>query len=152
MEGFWWLRTTFGVILFAFFTLFRFSKKIEKSMPKSMIFDCSEPRLALYSSLISHFCHFRKTSKNRCKKGCQKLSFLVPKPALAAQGPIDSAFFDDLGELEKSTFFGNRSGSQKNRKNCAKGRQKESRMPAGTYLLLSSWAPQAAPRARPEGK
>ena len=34
MEGFWWLGTTFGVILFAYFTLFRFSKRIEKSMPK----------------------------------------------------------------------------------------------------------------------
>ena len=43
MEGFWWLGTTFGVILFAYFTLFRFSKKIEKSMPKGrpkvVIFD-----------------------------------------------------------------------------------------------------------------
>ena len=38
-----WLRTTFGVILFAFFTLFQFSKKFEKSMPKGspkvVIFD-----------------------------------------------------------------------------------------------------------------
>ena len=41
---------------------------------------------------------------------------MVQKPALGAQGPIDSAFFDDLGELEKSPFFGNRSGSQKNLK------------------------------------
>ena len=34
IEGFWWLRTTFGVILFAYFTLSHFLKKIEKSMPK----------------------------------------------------------------------------------------------------------------------
>ena len=35
----------------------------EKSMHTSMLFDGSEPRLALYSSLISHFRHFRKISK-----------------------------------------------------------------------------------------
>ena len=88
-------------------------------MRKSKVFDGPEPRLALYSSLITHFRRFRKKSKNRCKKGCQKLSFLVQKPALGAQGPIDSAFFDDLGELEKSSFFGNRSESQTNLENWA---------------------------------
>ena len=36
MDGFWWLGTTFGVILFAYFTLSPFLKKIEKSMPKLM--------------------------------------------------------------------------------------------------------------------
>ena len=36
IEGFWWLRTTFGVILFAYFTLLPFSKNIEKSMQKGM--------------------------------------------------------------------------------------------------------------------
>ena len=30
IEGFWWLRTTFGVILFAYFTLLPFSKKNRK--------------------------------------------------------------------------------------------------------------------------
>ena len=34
IEGFWWLRTTFGVILFAYFTLLPFSGKAEKWMPK----------------------------------------------------------------------------------------------------------------------
>ena len=34
IEGFWWLRTTFGVILFAYNTLSPFSEKVEKSMPK----------------------------------------------------------------------------------------------------------------------
>ena len=33
MGGFWWLGTTFGVILFAYFTLSQFLKKFEKSMP-----------------------------------------------------------------------------------------------------------------------
>ena len=34
MYAFWWLGTTFGVILFAYFTLSPFLKKIGKSMPK----------------------------------------------------------------------------------------------------------------------
>ena len=36
MDGFWWLGTTFGVILFAYFTLSPFLEKIEKSMPKGL--------------------------------------------------------------------------------------------------------------------
>ena len=39
----------------------------EKSIPKSKVFDCSEPRLALYTSLISHFFHFRKNRKTDAK-------------------------------------------------------------------------------------
>ena len=35
----------------------------ENSKRKSKVFDGSEARLALYSSLISHFRHFRRTSK-----------------------------------------------------------------------------------------
>ena len=88
-------------------------------MPKSKVFDSSEPRLALYSSLILHFRHFRTISKKQCKKAYKKLLSLVQKPALGAQGLIDSAFFDDLGELETSQFFGNGSGSQKNLENWA---------------------------------
>ena len=34
MDTFYCLGTTFGVILFAYFTLSQFLKKIEKSMPK----------------------------------------------------------------------------------------------------------------------
>ena len=34
MSAFWWLGTTFGVILFAYFTFSSFSEKIEKSMQK----------------------------------------------------------------------------------------------------------------------
>ena len=49
----------------------------EKSMRKSMNFDGSEPRLALYSSLILHFCHFRKKWKKRSKTGGQKSCFLI---------------------------------------------------------------------------
>ena len=43
IDAFLWLKTTFGVILFAYFTLLLFSKKIKKSMqkvmPKIVIFD-----------------------------------------------------------------------------------------------------------------
>ena len=55
IEGFWWLGSTFGVILFAYFTLSPFSKNIEilmkkwsqndaKSMPKSSKIDFRRPR------------------------------------------------------------------------------------------------------------
>ena len=115
-------------------------------MRKWEVFDDSEPRLVLYSSLISHFCHFQKRSENQCKKGCHKLSFLIQKPALGAHWPIDFAFFEDLGELEKSKFFGNRSRHQKNRENCAKGRQKEPRTPARTYFCPAGLPRR--PRAR----
>ena len=48
-------------------------------MRKWEVFDGSEPRLALYSSLISHFRRFWKKSKNRCQKGAQKSCFLKIK-------------------------------------------------------------------------
>ena len=34
MDGLRWLRTTFGVILFAYFTLSSFLEKVGKTMPK----------------------------------------------------------------------------------------------------------------------
>ena len=74
-------------------------------MPKSKVFDGSEPRLALYSSHISHFRPFRKISKNRCKKGCQKLLFLVQKLALGAQESIDSAIFARFLRIRKIIDF-----------------------------------------------
>ena len=70
----------------------------EQSVAKSKVFDGSEPRLALYSSLISHFCNFRKKSKNRCQKGAQKLWFLIQNATLDAQGSIYPTFFDDFGK------------------------------------------------------
>ena len=74
-------------------------------MRKSKVFDGSEPRLALYSSLISHFFDFRKRSKNRCQKGGEKLSFLIQNATLDAQGSIYPTFFDDFGKYEKSMIF-----------------------------------------------
>ena len=44
-------------------------------MRKSKVFDGSEPRLALYSSLITHFCHFRKTQKINAKRDAQNRVF-----------------------------------------------------------------------------
>jgi len=74
-------------------------------MRKWKVFDGSEPRLALYSSLISHFFDFRKGLKNRCQKGGQKLSFLVQNATLDAQGSIYPTFFDDFEKYEKSMIF-----------------------------------------------
>ena len=48
----------------------------EKTMRKWKVFDGSEPRLALYSSLISHFRHFRKNTKKTVSKGIPKVMFL----------------------------------------------------------------------------
>ena len=39
-------------------------------MRKLKVSDGPEPRLTLYSSLISHFRTFRKQLKNQCKNGC----------------------------------------------------------------------------------
>ena len=49
--------------------------KYEKSMRKSIFFDGSKPRLALYSLFFSHFGKFSKESKSRWKKGCHEWRF-----------------------------------------------------------------------------
>ena len=85
----------------------------EKTIRKWEVFDSSEPRLALYSSLISHFFDFRKRLKNRCQKGGQKLSFLIQNATLDAQGSIYPTFFYDFGKYEKSMIFRCRSGRRK---------------------------------------
>ena len=90
-------------------------------MRKSMLFDGSEPCLALYSSLISHFCHFRKTLKNPCKKGCQKSLIFVQKRDLGAQGSIDSTILGDFWGFKKSLIFGCRSWASKIRKKSVHG-------------------------------
>ena len=58
IEGFRWLRTTFGVILFAYNTLSPFSEKIEKSMPKG------SPKVEVFATQtdlgrprVDWFCH-----------------------------------------------------------------------------------------------
>ena len=66
IEAFWWLRTTFGVILFAYFTLSAFSKKVEKSMPKwrPKVADF-DPKCDLGRPMVDWFYHFRRFLKIR---------------------------------------------------------------------------------------
>ena len=71
-----------------------------------MLFDGSEPRFALYSSLISHFRRFLKKSKNRCQKGPEKSCFLIQNRSLDAPGSIDSAIWVVFGRFEKTLVFG----------------------------------------------
>ena len=66
IEGFWWLRTTFGVIVFAYFTLSAFSKKVEKSMPKwrPKVVDF-DPKCDLGRPRVDWFYHVRRFLKIR---------------------------------------------------------------------------------------
>ena len=58
-NGFWGCRTPFDVILFAYFTLSPFSKKIEKSMPKGMPkVEFFDPKSDLGRSMLEWLCHF----------------------------------------------------------------------------------------------
>ena len=56
MNAFWWLGTTFGVILFAYFTLSPFSKKVKKSMLKGCQKACF-----LYQEMRVSVCDFLNT-------------------------------------------------------------------------------------------
>ena len=47
-------------------------KMMDFRVPKWWLFDAPEPRNTLYSSLITHFSHFRKKSKNGHSRGTQK--------------------------------------------------------------------------------
>ena len=51
----------------------------ENSKRKSKVFDGSEARLALYSSLISHFRHFRIIFEKLMKKGAQNYAKIDAK-------------------------------------------------------------------------
>ena len=85
-----------------------------------------------YTLRLFHTFAISENIEKSMQKGMPKVGFFGL--GLGAQGPIDSAFFHDFGKLGKSLFFGNRSGNQQNRENCAKGRQKEPRTPARTYF------------------
>ena len=65
----------------------------EKIMRKWEVFDGSEPRLALYSSLITHFRHFPKKTKSM-PKDTPKGWLFGPKPGRAS---VD--WFCDLGRF-----------------------------------------------------
>ena len=119
----------------------------EKSTRKSMVFDGSEPRLALYSSLISHFRHFWKNSKKRCQKGGQKSCFLIPKPTFGAQGSIESAILAVFRGFEKSLIFRRLFWVPKNRKKCSEDRPGSSLLWKRGSLLLAR-GPQGAAFSR----
>ena len=73
-------------------------------MLKLMLFDGSEPCLALYSSLISHFRHFQKRSKNQCKQ-ISKVMFFDEKLTLGRPRLIYSPIFAVCWWFEKLVFF-----------------------------------------------
>ena len=70
-----------------------------------MLFGGSEPRLALYSSLISHFRHFQKRLKKQCKKSLQNSCFLMKNWYFWTPGSFDSAILVVFGRYRKSFFF-----------------------------------------------
>ena len=82
IEGFWWLRTTFGVILFAYNTLSPFSEKVEKSMPKgSPKVEVFAPKTDLGRSRVDWFCHFGRFLRIR-KIIVFSMSFWVVKKSI----------------------------------------------------------------------
>ena len=93
-------------------------------MRKSKVFNGSEPRLALYSSLISHIHHFWKQSKNQWKKGPRKSCFLIQKRALDAKGSIEGTIFLDFSWFEKSLIFQCHEGASKNPQKSSPGASK----------------------------
>ena len=74
-------------------------------MKKSMLFHGSERRLALYSSLISHFRPFLKKSKNLCQQGANKSCFLMKNVPLGAEGSIYSPFWAVFEGSKNQCFF-----------------------------------------------
>ena len=95
----------------------------EKSMRKSMLFDSSKPRLAFYSSLISHFWHFRKTSKIDAKRDAKSLLFLSKNRPWAPQGRLILPFWSIFEDSKNRRFFDVVLGRQKIDKNRALERQ-----------------------------
>ena len=111
-----------------------------------MFFDDSEPRLALYSSLISHFRHFQKRSKNQCKRGFQNSCFLMKNWYFWTPGSFDSAISVIFGRYRKILIFYVGPGRLKNEKNSILGRPRD---PRGTPGIHRGWHFNAQP---PPGK
>ena len=115
-----------------------------------MLFDGLEPRLALYSSLISHFRHFGKMSKNQCKKGLQNSCFLMKDWYFWTPGSFDSAISVVFGAISKNRNFLCRSWEAKKREKIdpwpSKGSPSNSRDPPGVH---QGWHFNAQP---PPGK
>ena len=115
-------------------------------MRKSKVFDGSEPRLALYSSLITHFRRFRKKSKNRCQKEPKSRGFCSKNRPWALQGRLILPFWSIFEDSKNHCFFDVVLGRQKIDKNRALGY----RGPAKTLRPVAGWdtlvtgAPRAA--------
>ena len=75
----------------------KFNEHSTRTLP---IFDRSEPRLALYSSLITHFRHFRKKSKKYAKRDATSLVFWSKNGPWAAKGRLILTFWSMFGDLE----------------------------------------------------
>ena len=79
IEGFWWLRTTFGVILFAYFTFLPFSEKSKNQCKKEcqkLSFLVQKPTLkdrgSIESAVLVDFWGFGKSLFFRCRFGSSK--------------------------------------------------------------------------------
>ena len=100
-------------------------------MQKIMLFDGLEPRLASYSSLISHFRHFQKLSKNQCKKGIQIQYLLMQNWDFWTPISIDSALLVVFGRCRKIVIFYVGLGRPKNDKKSILSRPRDPRVTPG---------------------
>ena len=106
-------------------------------MRKSKVFDGSEPRLALYSSLITHFRHFRKNRKIDAKREPKSIVFCSKNGPLALQGRLILSFWSIFEDSKNHCFFDVVLGRQKIDKNRALGRQR----PKTSLRVLAEWEP-----------
>ena len=118
----------------------------EKSMQKWMLFDGSEPRLALYSLLISHFRHFQKRLKNQCKKGLHNSCFFMKDWYFWTPGSFDSVILVVFGRYRKIVFFLCRTMEVQKREKSILARPRD---PRGTPGIHQGWHFNAQP---PPGK
>ena len=63
-----------------------------------MLFDGSEPRLALYSSLISHFRNFQEKPKNEAEQGLKSYVFWSKNVPWASLGSVLVRLGEALGD------------------------------------------------------
>ena len=112
-------------------------------MRKWKVFDSSKRRLALYSSLISHFCHFRKIPKNRCRNGHQNHRKLVQNPTWRRPVAIDSSIFVVLERCKKHVFLIRFPWPKKCEKSDQQAGQGFTAVKADYFL--GAWPPRAAP-------
>ena len=91
-------------------------------MRKSKVFDGSEPRLALYSSLITHtFAVFGKSRKLNAKSEHKSRGFWSKNRSWAPQGRLILPFLSIFGDSKTRCFFDADSGGPKISKNRPPG-------------------------------